>query len=155
VRDLLGGETSPASWFQESARSPLLEGVATPVGVRAVDIVRGVAAEHEFVNSKVIRRMFVVWSFRPMGSNSSASFDGTMRLWDLNEGKELKKFDGPGNFVEAVCFTPDGKRALCCYGPRGLCHDPEDRDCGGAVLRSDDRHCGALIAFLVENCPGN
>jgi WD40 repeat protein len=48
----------------------------------------------------------------------SASFDGTMRLWDIQTGKEVKRFDGPGNFVESVCFTPDGKKALCSYGPR-------------------------------------
>ena len=47
----------------------------------------------------------------------SASFDGSVRLWDLQTGKELKKFDGPGNFVESVAFTPDGKRAVCSYGP--------------------------------------
>jgi hypothetical protein len=35
----------------------------------------------------------------------------------LPSGKELKKFDGPGNFVESVSFTPDGKRAVCSYGP--------------------------------------
>src|SRR5262249_59343685 len=44
-RDLPGGETSPAVWFQESGRPQLLEGVAAPVGVRAFDVVRGVGAE--------------------------------------------------------------------------------------------------------------
>jgi WD40 repeat protein len=41
-----------------------------------------------------------------------------MRLWDLRSGKEIRRIDGSGHFVESVGFTRDGKRAVCSYGPR-------------------------------------
>ena len=42
----------------------------------------------------------------------SGSFDGTMRLWDLQTGKETRCFDASGHFVEQVAFTRDGKRLI-------------------------------------------
>lgn len=42
----------------------------------------------------------------------SASFDGTVRLWEIETGKLLRTFEGHTNHVLAVAFSPDGKRAL-------------------------------------------
>ena len=56
----------------------------------------------------------------------SASFDGSARLWDLETGKELRRFDSPGNFADWVEFTPDGKRAVCSYGPQTTLGAPEN-----------------------------
>jgi DNA-binding beta-propeller fold protein YncE len=38
--------------------------------------------------------------------------DGTMRLWDIASGQELKRFDGHLTLVAAVAFASDGRRAL-------------------------------------------
>jgi RNA polymerase sigma factor (sigma-70 family) len=37
--------------------------------------------------------------------------DPTVRLWDLETGKELKRFEGHTGGVYGVAFSPDGKRA--------------------------------------------
>ncbi|NES80819.1 MAG: WD40 repeat domain-containing protein [Moorea sp. SIO2B7] len=42
----------------------------------------------------------------------SASFDNTLKLWDLVTGKEISTFTGHNNSVNAVVITPDGKKAL-------------------------------------------
>jgi WD40 repeat protein len=38
--------------------------------------------------------------------------DGTVRLWDLRTGKEVRRFEGHNEQVLCVSFSPDGKRAL-------------------------------------------
>ena len=38
--------------------------------------------------------------------------DRVVRLWDLEAGKEIKKFEGHPGAVLGVAFSPDGKRAL-------------------------------------------
>ena len=43
----------------------------------------------------------------------SGSFDGTVRLWDMESGKELRRFAGhDGQWVLHVAFSPDGRQAL-------------------------------------------
>jgi hypothetical protein len=48
----------------------------------------------------------------------SASFDGTVRLWELSTGRELKKLEGAA--CALAVLTPDGKRAIATLigGPR-------------------------------------
>ena len=38
--------------------------------------------------------------------------DATVRLWDLKEGKELRRLNGISSSVWAVAFSPDGKQLL-------------------------------------------
>jgi WD40 repeat protein len=40
--------------------------------------------------------------------------DRVVRLWDLEKGTEIKKFEGHPGAVLDVAFSPDGKRALSC-----------------------------------------
>jgi hypothetical protein len=42
----------------------------------------------------------------------SASFDGTLKVWDLNSGEVLQTLEGHGNGVRAVAIAPDGKTAV-------------------------------------------
>ena len=42
----------------------------------------------------------------------SGSNDGTMKLWDVAAGKEMRTFIGDGKGVEAVAFSPDGRFAV-------------------------------------------
>lgn len=42
----------------------------------------------------------------------SAGGDKSVRLWDLDSGKELAKLEGHSGAVRAVAFAPDGKRAV-------------------------------------------
>lgn len=42
----------------------------------------------------------------------SACWDQTLKVWDLDSGRELRTFDGHSNRVEGVAITPDGRRAV-------------------------------------------
>src|SRR5581483_8379988 len=42
----------------------------------------------------------------------SGGADFSVRLWDLETGKEIKRFDGHEADVTSVAFSPDGKFAL-------------------------------------------
>jgi hypothetical protein len=52
-------------------------------------------------------------AFAPDGRRGlSGSEDRTLRLWDVNSGKELRRFDGHAAAVASVAFAPDGRRVL-------------------------------------------
>jgi WD40 repeat protein len=42
----------------------------------------------------------------------SGSLDGTIRLWEIDTGAELRKFNGHNEWVYSVAALPDGRRAL-------------------------------------------
>ena len=42
----------------------------------------------------------------------SGSWDGTLKLWNLNAGKEIRTFSGHTSLVSSVAFSPDGKFVL-------------------------------------------
>lgn len=39
----------------------------------------------------------------------SASYDKTVRVWDVATNKELKKLEGHTDGVQGACFTPDAR----------------------------------------------
>ncbi len=41
---------------------------------------------------------------------ATASLDGTVKLWDLEVGAELRTLSGPTGWVGSVAFSPDGRR---------------------------------------------
>ena len=43
---------------------------------------------------------------------ASASFDQTVRLWDLGRAQAAGVFRGHSDFVYAVAYTPDGRHLL-------------------------------------------
>ena len=42
----------------------------------------------------------------------SGSDDKTLKVWDLESGRELRTLEGHADWVKAVAVTPDGKRAV-------------------------------------------
>src|ERR1700761_5173483 len=44
-----------------------------------------------------------------MGVVASGSEDGTVKLWDVKEGKEIKSWNAHPGGVQSVDFTPDGR----------------------------------------------
>ncbi len=42
----------------------------------------------------------------------STSWDNTLKVWDLDSGKELLTLQGHSDWVRGVAVTPDGRRAL-------------------------------------------
>src|SRR5262249_60191628 len=55
-------------------------------------------------------------AIRPDGkqalSGSASGDDNTVRLWELETGKQLRCFTGHEDYVYSVAFLPDGKRAV-------------------------------------------
>src|SRR5262249_34018258 len=52
-------------------------------------------------------------AIRPDGAQlASASFDQTVRIWDLGRSRPLGVFRGHSDFVYAVAYTPDGRALL-------------------------------------------
>jgi WD40 repeat protein len=51
--------------------------------------------------------------FSPDGKYAlSGSEDATLKLWDIESGRELRTFVGHHDWVNAVAFSPDGKRVV-------------------------------------------
>jgi WD40 repeat protein len=42
------------------------------------------------------------------------SRDNTVRLWDVNTGQELVRFEGHAAHIESVAFSPDGRSIVSC-----------------------------------------
>jgi WD40 repeat protein len=50
----------------------------------------------------------------------SASFDGTLKVWDLDTYRELRTLAGHSDSVTGVAVTPDGKRAISASDDKTL-----------------------------------
>jgi serine/threonine protein kinase len=50
----------------------------------------------------------------------TSSQDGTVRLWDLATGKEVRRFPGNKNYSNAAALSPDGRWVLASCGDRNV-----------------------------------
>ena len=73
--------------------------------------------------------------------------DQTVRLWDVETGRELKRLEGNTNWVDAVAFLPDGRRALSASLDRTLRLWDLDT---GKELRRFLGHAAGVIAVAVS-----
>lgn len=79
----------------------------------------------------------------------SGSFDKTLRLWDVDAGKELRRPDCPKDLVEGLAFSPDGKQAAAAHADKTVrLYDPDS----GKELRRFDGHTDKVgsVAFSPD-----
>jgi WD40 repeat protein len=82
-------------------------------------------------------------SFAPDGKRllSAGAHDGTLRLWDVETGKELKRIDGANAYWATL--SPDGKRIVSAGYTDGIVRlwDAES----GKELRQYEGHTGQVV----------
>ena len=44
---------------------------------------------------------------------ASGSYDSTIRIWDLVDGREILKLEGPNFPIHCVSYSPDGNFLAC------------------------------------------
>jgi serine/threonine protein kinase/WD40 repeat protein len=101
-----------------------------------------------------------VWSvaFTPDGRRAlSASADSSVRVWDIETGKELRRFEGHNSCVYSVAVSPDGSRVLSGDGEHRYLEQHGSRVClwaldSGKQLQRFDGTDGAVtnLAFSAD-----
>jgi DNA-binding beta-propeller fold protein YncE len=65
----------------------------------------------------------------------SASWDSTLKVWDLETGQALRTLEGHSGWVHDVAVAPDGKRAVSASDDKTLGSEQEfDRTPAGMSL---------------------
>ena len=78
----------------------------------------------------------------------SASYDNTLRVWDLDTGRALRTLEGHSFCVEGVAVTADGKRAVSASSDKTLkVWDLET----GRALRTLEGHSASVYGVAVTS----
>ena len=98
----------------------------------------------EFVGHKARITALVLSSDGKRGLSSAE--DKTLRLWDLNEGKEIATLEGLDKPATAIAISPDGKRALSGDGGSSVqMWDLEGRRGMGAIKSSNEKGLACFV----------
>ncbi|MBI2900103.1 MAG: hypothetical protein HYY17_07950 [Planctomycetes bacterium] len=94
-------------WKKENFAGPVPEGIARSKNghIELVNILGSRRWRHAGAVESV--------AFSPDGKRAlSGSDDATLKLWEVESGKEIATWKGHEKEVSSVAFSPDGKRAL-------------------------------------------
>src|SRR5205823_3610360 len=81
-------------------------------------------------------------AYRPDGGRlATASADGSVKIWDIGNGRELRNYRGHPEAVRAVVFAPDGKTVASAAANEIKICDPET----GNEVRTIAAHAGGKI----------
>jgi WD40 repeat protein len=89
------------------------------------------------------------------GKWSRGEADYDIRLWDLETGREMRRFQGHRAAVKCVVFTPDGRRIVSCSG-KNFPDLPEDGSvrlwdvATGREIGRFDGHKGGVSSVAVS-----
>ncbi|MGA8027723.1 MAG: hypothetical protein WB992_11300, partial [Bryobacteraceae bacterium] len=76
----------------------------------------------------------------------SASWDSMLKVWDLENGRELRTLEGHSSWVNSVAVTADGKRAVSASDDHTLkVWDLERGICLAAFYADGAMLCCAVI----------
>ena len=86
-------------------------------------------------------------AFSPDGLRAlTGGADKTLRLWDVDTGKELRVLEGHAEGVWAVGFSPDGRKAVSGGArPDGAPVGPGQRQGGGVFPRPPRRRLLCVV----------
>ncbi len=92
----------------------------------------------------------LVWCvvFSPDGTRlATASEDGTVKVWDTANGREIRPLKGHKSFVASVAFSPDGKQlASASFDRTVLLWDVAS----GKMIRPFKGHTGAVVSVAFS-----
>jgi WD40 repeat protein len=77
---------------------------------------------------------------------ATASKDGTVKIWDLSNGRELLSYRGHGGPVRAVVFAPNDKFIVSAGGTEVHVWNPDD----GKLIRKFTAHTKTINAVAVR-----
>src|SRR5262249_12906595 len=64
------------------------------------------AERHPFKHQELVMAL----AFHPDGKRlATADTEGTIKLWDVRNGRELRTYRGHGNVITGIAFSPDGR----------------------------------------------